>query len=555
MHWFKSFTERFGFTNPVRGRYRPRIPSQRDMPTYTGNLDEALKYFRSTVGQSDDFVVRIFEIGKVSGALLFYTSICDKRAVEDTLRAIHRHRFPRRAPRPLPQYLVERVLTGSETMFMASTFELKEAIAAGKLVLLLDVHPPAIVISAKAVEHRAPDQPILETSTRGSQVAFVENIDINLGMIRQYMSTDTLVIKRWSIGVRSHRVVAMVYVRDIANPILVETVSRRLDAIHTDIINGSAAVEQRIVDHPWSLFSLVRMTSRVDGTCMELNQGKVAIVVDGDPTVLLAPATFQDFFQTVEDYMHTWWEATFMRVLRVIAFVLAVWLPALYIAFVDYSPDLLPKTMALQIAQSRQGVPFPAVMEVIIMQLVVEILREATLRMPRQMGQAISIVGGLVVGEATVQAGIVSNVLLIVVALSAVSVFVTPSYEFTVMSRLGGWVMIIAATLLGFYGVVLATIWTLFEICNLHSFGIPYVDPLGGDHVKDTFLDGLVRLPITVLDRRPEHLHPVDTTGDTDLMVPMPNPQLEKWEPGGKRPQRDMRRQKANWRKRKRLDL
>jgi len=440
-------------------------------------------------------------------------------------------------------------------MFMASTFELKEAISSGKLVMLLDGHPPAIVISAKAVEHRAPDQPILETSTRGSQVAFVENIDINLGMIRQYMSTDTLVIKRWSIGVRSHRVVAMVYVRDIANPILVETVSKRLEAIHTDIINGSAAVEQRIVDHPWSLFSLVRMTSRVDGTCMELNQGKVAIVVDGDPTVLLAPATFQDFFQTVEDYMHTWWEATFMRVLRVIAFILAVWLPALYIAFVDYSPDLLPKTMALQIAQSRQGVPFPAVMEVIIMQLVVEILREATLRMPRQMGQAISIVGGLVVGEATVQAGIVSNVLLIVVALSAVSVFVTPSYEFTVMSRLGGWVMIVAATLLGFYGVVLATIWTLFEICNLYSFGIPYVDPLGGDHVKDVFLDGLVRLPITVLDRRPEHLHPVDTTGETDLMVPMPNPQLEKWEPGGKRPQHDARRQKANWRKRKRLDL
>ncbi|WP_242549212.1 spore germination protein [Alicyclobacillus mali (ex Roth et al. 2021)] len=438
---------------------------------------------------------------------------------------------------------------------MESTFELKQAIAAGKLVMLLDGHPPAIVISAKAVEHRAPDQPILETSTRGSQVAFVENIDINLGMIRQHMSTDTLVVKRWSIGVRSHRVVAMVYVRDIANPILVETVSKRLEAIHTDIISGSAAVEQRIVDHPWSLFSLVRMTSRVDGTSMELNQGKVAIVVDGDPTVLLAPATFQDFFQTVEDYMHTWWEATFMRVLRVIAFILAVWLPALYIAFVDYSPDLLPKTMALQIAQSRQGVPFPAVMEVIIMQIVVEILREATLRMPRQMGQAISIVGGLVVGEATVQAGIVSNVLLIVVALSAVSVFVTPSYEFTVMSRLGGWVMIIAATLLGFYGVVLATIWTLFEICNLSSFGIPYVDPLGGDHVKDFFLDGLVRLPITVLDRRPEHLHPVDTTGDTDLMVPMPNPQLEKWEPGGKRPHSDMRRQKAKWRKRKRLDL
>ncbi|GLG00274.1 putative membrane protein YndD [Alicyclobacillus hesperidum subsp. aegles] len=541
MGWFKQLTERWSFTNPVHGRYAPHIPNFRDFPDYTGKLDETLDYLARTLGVSDDYVVRMIEVQGVSGALIFYSSICDKRAVEDTLRSIHSHRFPRRMPKNLSQYLIEHVLIGSDAIFMVNMFELREAVASGKLVLLFDQHKPAVVISAKAVEHRTPEQPTVESASRGSQVAFVENIDINLGMIRQLLSSDTLVIKRWTIGVRSHHTVALAFIRDVANPVLVDTVMKRLESIHIDHISNSAAIEQRISDHPWSLFNLTRVTTRVDSVCRELNQGKVVVIVDGDPTVLLAPATFQDFFQTEEDYVHSWWEGTFIRWLRIIAFVLAVWLPALYISFADFSPELLPKTMALQIAQSRQGVPFPAVMEVIIMQTVVEILREATLRMPKQMGQTISIVGGLVVGQASVEAGIVSNILIIVVALTAVSIFVTPSYEFTVMIRLGGWIMILAATLLGFYGVVLVTIWALYEICNLKSFGVPYVDPLGGDYVKDAFVDGLIRLPITVMDKRTKHLHPFDATGDTDLVVPIPHPQLEKWPPPSTTPKRRRR--------------
>ncbi|WP_067622418.1 spore germination protein [Alicyclobacillus acidiphilus] len=535
MGWFKRLVQTTPFFNPVKGRNAPIAPNFRDAPDYAGHLDEALEYFAQTLGLSDDFIVRTVEMNGVSAALVFYSSVCDKRSIEDTLRSVHTHRFPRRMPKNLAQYMIERVLTGADAIFMWNMFEIREAVASGKLVLLMDGTSPAIVISAKAVEHRSPEQPTIESASRGSQVSFVEHIDINLGQIRQSLATDTLVIRKWVIGYRSHRTVALIYLRDIANPTLVDTVAKRLEAIHIDHISGSAAIEQRISDHPWSMFNLTRTTQRIDSVGRELNQGKVAIIVDGDPTVLLAPATFQDFFQTEEDYVHSWMEATFVRWLRIVSFVLAVWLPSLYVAFADFSPELLPKTMALQIAQSRQGVPFPAVMEVFIMQVVIEILREATLRMPKAMGQTIGIVGGLVVGQAAVEAGIVSNILIIIVALTAISVFVTPSYEFAVVIRLGAWLMIIGATFVGFYGIVLGTMWILYEICNTKSFGVPYVDPFGGDHVRDVFIDGLVRLPITVMDKRAEHLHATDRTGNTDYNEPAPHPQLEKGQQFGTR--------------------
>lgn len=525
---FKKWTNHSDFTNQVKGRHQPDVPQFRDAPKYTGNLEKTLAYCGSTLGISDDFIVRILKVNRRSAALLFYSTICDPKVVESTLYSLNTHHFPKRQPRDLMQYLIERVITSADALYLNNMFEIREAVASGKLVLLIDKAPSVIVMSAKFVEHRSPEPPMSEAASRGSQVGFVESIDVNVGMIREYLASDTFVVKKFLVGYRSHRNVALLFMRDVANQQLVDTVSQRIEAIHIDLISGSAAVEQRISDHPWSMFTLTRTTQRIDSTVREINQGKVAIIVDGDPTVLLAPATFQDFFQTEEDYVHTWMESTLVRWLRIISFILAVWLPSLYIAFVDFSPELLPKVMALQIARSREGVPFPAVMEVIIMQLVIEILREATLRMPKQMGQTIGIVGGLVVGQAAVEAGIVSNILIIIVALTAISIFVTPSYEFSTVLRLSSWLMIIGATMAGFYGVVVSSIWLLYEIANLKSFGISYVTPFALEHVRDAFIDGIIRLPVSLADKRTSHLHPTDEVGESDYHMPVKHPQLEK---------------------------
>lgn len=513
--------------NVTENREKSQVPDFREAPHYHGQLDEALEYMADSLGRSDDFMVRILSVAGREAALLYVDTISDHKTIEETLRTLHQHKFPKRMPKNLAQYLIENVLSSMDALFMTNLYELRECIVSGDVVLLIDKVPQAIVLGAQFVEHRAPEQPFIESASRGSQISLVENLDINVGLIRSALRTETLHVKKMKMGYRSRTDIAILFIEDITNPVAVETVLKRVNAIHTDVIGQSADVEQFIIDNHWTLLPLTRTTQRIDSCVRVLNMGKVIVIVDGDPTALLMPATIIDFFQTEEDYSHTVYESFFIRWLRILAFIFALFLPALYIAFVDFNPELLPKVMGIQIARSREGVPFPAVIEVVMMQLVVEILREATLRMPKQMGQTIGIVGGLVVGEASVQAGLVSNILIIVISLTAISVFVTPSYEFSIVLRLSSWLMIIAATAFGLFGVVLLSILGLYHVASLKSFGITYLDPFTGEHVLDVISDGLFRFPTWAMDRRARHMHPQDDIGDSDYENPIRHPMLE----------------------------
>jgi len=508
------------------------VPDWRNAQRYKGHLDAALEYLASTLGVSDDYMVRVFEMMGISGAVVFVDTIADIKAVEGFLQAVHTHKYPKKKPKNIAQYMIERVILNSAPLYMTNFFEIREALAAGGLAVFIDNVIPAIILKAEAVEHRQPQQPTIESSARGSQISFVENLDINLGLIRRQLTTDTLRVKKMKIGYRSHTNVAVIFMDDVVNPLIPKVVLERLADIHIDFISQSSAIEARISDSKWSIFPLTRITQRIDSTTREINQGKVAILTDGDPTALIVPASIQDFFQTEEDYSHSYIEATFVRWLRIIAFGLALYMPALYVALVDFNPELLPKTLGLQIAKSREGVAFPAIIEVVLMQIVIEILREATLRMPKQMGQTIGIVGGLVVGEASVQAGLVSNILIIVIALTAIAVFVTPSYEFATVIRLLAWPMLFCAGIFGLYGIVLLSILIVFHMASLKSFGISYLDPFNGEHIGDVFMDGIVRLPVWMADKRASHLHPHDATGGGDYTNSVPHPQLEKGVPG-----------------------
>ncbi|GMA59615.1 hypothetical protein GCM10025859_00550 [Alicyclobacillus fastidiosus] len=229
-----------------------------------------------------------------------------------------------------------------------------------------------------------------------------------------------------------------------------------------------------------------------------------------------------------------------MRWLRFVSFILGFYLPALYISFADFNPELMPHTLAFQIARSREGVPFNAATEVMMMQLVIEIIREAALRMPRVMGQTIGIVGGLVLGQAAVEAGLVSSILIVVIALTAVSVFVLPSYEFATVLRILSWGNIFAASIFGFYGVMLVVMAGLFHVASLKSFGISYLEPISGEHWRDFFLDGILRAPIPMLDKRASHLHDQEVTRGSDYTDPNQHPMLEI--PSNPKKQRNRRR-------------
>ncbi len=492
----------------------PHIPERSDAPLYDGNLAQALTFLQFTLGLSSDFTMREIDIMGKTAMIIFYSSICDDKKVETTLSSILSHPFSDQANEDLTHYLITKVLTVSSTSHIINMLDIRKAVASGNIVLLIDGLPSAITIFARNVASRTPEEPPMEASSRSAQIGFVENISTNIGLLRIYMSTDTLVIRQFTVGVRSNTPVVVAYMKDVAKDEVVEDIIQRVEQIQMDYVDSAAAVEQRVIDHQWNVFPLARITFRVDNVVRELNQGKVSIHVDGDPTAILLPTSIQDFFQTEEDYTHTAWEASFIRVLRIFALFLSIYLPALYVGLVDFNPELLPKLLGFHISSSRAGVPFSAIMEVVIMQIIIEILREASLRIPKQMGQTIGVVGGLVVGQAAVQAGVVSNILIIVVALTAISVFVAPSYEFTTLARMIAWAMLFAAAILGTYGIILTSIWMLYETGALRMFGVAYLEPYNGSYPKDAWIDGLLRLPLKVAPRRTAHMHPQDPIGE-----------------------------------------
>ncbi|RIV28171.1 spore germination protein [Alicyclobacillaceae bacterium I2511] len=515
----------FSKSNPVAGqlhrhqnRLYPHVPTPSTAPDFTGDLEAMLNYTAQSLGTSDDYIVRHIDVNGCSAALLFIITVCDPKIIEETLRTLHAHSFPRTRVTELPEYLMRKVLTGATMSLKINLFDVTEALSSGSLILVIQGAPSVIVLGANLVEHRSPELPSLETSPRGSQISFVENVDINIGLIRNALHTRSFQVKKIEVGYRSRSSIAVLYMNDVADKEVVQIAISRIEAIHVDTINQTAEIEQRICEHPWSFFPLTRVTQRIDNVTRELNQGKVAIMADGDPSILLIPATIQDFFQTGEDYTHSIWESSAMRWLRVIAFIIAVYLPSLYVAFVDFNPELLPKVLGLQIAKSREGVPFPAVMEVLIMFIAIEILREATLRIPKQMAQTVGVVGGLVLGESAVQAGIVSNILLIVIALNSISTFVSPSYEFSNSLRIMSMIMLGASAIVGIFGIILASIWLLYETARLKPFGVFYLTPFNGFHTRDLFIDGILLLPENLAAKRTSHLHPQDKLGAIKLL-------------------------------------
>lgn len=537
--------QRRDYKNRYSDRPKPHVPNCQKAPEITGKLTQTLQYLRDTAGQSDDLVVRKTKVSGSDAAVIYYTTITDPQVIDTILGAVQDHDFPRSlSHKEMPDYLSNHVIPSGNVIFIQNLWEVREALSRGEIVLLVDRLSVAITTGAMKVTHRAVSPPLVEASSRGPQIALVEDIMTNVGLMRKMLAVDTLTVTSFYVGYRSRTQVVMMYQHDVANPNLVETAKKRIEAVHIDKLTGSATLEQRIVDNHWTFFPLTRATSRVDNCVKEVGQGKVLILVDGDPTALLIPGSIIDFFQTMEDDQHSYVDATFIRWLRMIAFVLSFYLPALYIAFTDYNPELMPQVLALQIARSREGVPFNATMEVILMQLVVEILREATLRMPKVMGQTIGIVGGLVLGQAAVEAGLVSNIVIVGISLTAVAVFVLPSYEFAVVLRLLLWINILGASLFGFYGIMIVVLAIIFHVASLKSFGIAYLTPLSGEHTRDLFLDGVVRVPIPILDRRAAHLHDQESTRAADFTDPARHPMLEV--PRGPKQQAAQRRRQKN---------
>jgi spore germination protein KA len=345
----------------------------------------------------------------------------------------------------------------------------------GDVLLLVDGCQQALIVDAKGFPQRPVSRAENEAVLRGPQEAFTEAMRVNTALIRRHLRTSQLKLEEKTLGKYTRTQVAVVYLKGVANENIVAEVHRRLDGLkNVDSILDSSCIEQYIEDSPLSVFPQMQYTERPDKVAASLLEGRVALVVDGSPNVILLPLLFVQLLQSPEDYYTRMIPGTFMRWIRYMGVLIAILFPSLYVAITSYHPEILPLNLLLSIAAAREGIPFPAFIEALIMELCFELLREASIRLPGAIGNTIGIVGALVIGDAAVSAHLVAPQMGIVVAITAIGSFAVPSMEASYPIRLLRFPLMLLAAGFGLYGVALGVMGILFHLVHLRS--IPVVD-------------------------------------------------------------------------------
>ncbi len=349
-------------------------------------------------------------------------------------------------------------------------------INSGFCILFIDKCDKAFCIEAKNIKGRTNGEPKNETIIRGAQEAFVENIRINTGLIRRTINNENLVIENISIGDITQTSIAICYISNLTNDDLVAEVKYRLQNLDIDYLISSGQLEQFISDKP-SLYPEILSTERNDKTCNYILAGRVAILVNGTPYALIVPAVFTDYLTSPEDLNLNYFYGKFMRLIRAIAFFFSIFLPGFYIAITSYHQELIPSELLFAIAGAREGIPFPIIFEIILMEVSFELIREAGIRVPSPFGQTIGIIGALVLGEAAVSANIVSPILIIIVAFTGICNFAIPDYALSFASRILRFFYVILGYIAGLLGITTGFFIHFAYISQLKSFGVPYLAP------------------------------------------------------------------------------
>ena len=382
-----------------------------------------------------------------------------------------------------------------------------------------------ITIEMGNTQYRQVSEPTSQTVIRGPKDSFVESLSTNQSLIRRRIRNKNLYFEEFIIGNETQTKINIVYVKGIANEEIIEEIRTRLNKINVSAIFESANIEELIADKTLTVFPLALNTERPDTVAGNVMEGKIGIIVDGTPFVLLVPAVFTDFFVSSEDYYHNFFVSSFIRILRYVSFMIVLIIPGAYVGLLTYDQEMIPTNLLISIIAQREGVPFPAVVEVFIMEFTFEILREAGIRMPRAVGQTVSIVGALVVGQAAAQAGLISNIMIIIVAITATANFVAPVYSLATATRMLRFVIIIISAFFGLYGVLLGLIVMVAHLASLRSFGVPYLSPVAPFNLKDQ-KDELIIFPYWSMNRRPSYLRSPHPKKQNKTVSPSPPDQM-----------------------------
>lgn len=393
---------------------------------------------------------------------------------------------------------IPQMLTVSQLTIKENWHEFMSAVLTGDTVILLNGSSKIFIGNTKKLQSRAVTEPTSQTVVRGPKDSFTENLRTNTSLIRARIQDSNLRLDSMKIGSVTQTDIGIMYIKGNADERIVEEVKERLKEIKVDGVLESNYIEEFIRDDRTTIFPLLLNTERPDAVVGNLLEGRIAIIVQGTPFVLIAPAIFSQFFQSPEDYYQNYYIASFLRILRFGSFFLSMYASAIYLALITHHQGLIPNTLMVSLMAQRERVPFPAIVEMVVMELAFEMLREAGIRMPRAIGPAVSIVGALILGQAAVEAGFVSAAVVIIVAISAISNFTLPSTSIVNAARGFRFILILISAFIGLYGILLMTLCIWLHISSLRSFGIPYFSPFAPFDFKKQ-KDTLVRFSLPSL--------------------------------------------------------
>lgn len=471
-------------------------------------LSESIAGIQSELGYSPDLTIRQLRLGgphRIRAAAIHLSGLADPAAVNEfvvgSLLAVSTDGLITGSMEEddesdqLPSMILSRALEIGAAEIKEELKEVMLAILSGDTAILLDGYSAVILCETKGGEWRSVSEPSSQMVVRGPKDGFVESVATNISLIRRRIKSPKLRLESMKLGNETQTLVALMYVKGFADEDLVREVRERLNKITRDEVLESGYIEELIQDKTFTPFPTIYNTERPDVAAGNLLEGRVVIIVDGTPFVLILPAVFTQFFQSAEDYSQRFDITILMRIVRYLSFIVLILGPAVYIALTTYHYEMIPTTLLVNLLAQRENVPFPAFVEALLMESAFEILREAGVRMPRVIGQTVSVVGALILGQAVVEAGIIAPIMVIVVALTGIASFAIPAYNMAIAGRLIRFAFLLLAGMFGFYGVTLGLIVMVAHMNSLRSFGIPYLSPFVPLSVKG-HKDTIFRMPL-----------------------------------------------------------
>lgn len=444
------------------------------LKSVSANVEENKRFFESKFENAMDFMAREMEISGVRAVLFGLDGLVSKQNITlSILNPLMSAQMPKHTEDRL-SFIEETVLGSMEQKRESSMDKLLVLLMSGFAVLCVEGCPEAVVFGVQGFDSRSPEEPQNEVMQRGAKDGFTESYQNNIAMIRRRMKTTALKFEKAEAGKNSHTPLAICFLEGVASKEILTQVRKRLAECDLKTVLGAEYLTGYL--ERGGLFSGVGITERPDVVCGKLEEGRVAILVEGTPGALLVPFLFVENFQTLDDYLTRPFYAAFVRWIKYISFFVSALLPGLYVGIAAHHPELLPESLMLKIAQAEANTPLPILPETLLLFFLYEVLREAGLRAPRSLSATVSIVGGLVIGDMAVSSGVVSAPSLMVIALTAIAGYAVPRlYEPLSLLRLG---FLLCGGFLGVWGVMIALTLLVMNLCGTESFGVPLLAPL-----------------------------------------------------------------------------